>query len=115
MRIPAFLLPLPDAPVRLEGEARDNLYKATRTRVLSGLTIVYAFFYTTRSVLDVVKKPLIDAHIYNADQLGTLGTCLLGAYAVGKLFLTPTTFVTKAPKIGGKAFADIHPPAMTPM
>lgn len=85
MRIPAFLRPLPDAAVRLEGDARDTLYRSTRTRVLSGLTIVYAFFYTTRSVLDVVKKPLIDAHIYDADQLGTLGTCLLGAYAVGKL------------------------------
>jgi OPA family sugar phosphate sensor protein UhpC-like MFS transporter len=85
MRIPAFLQPLPDAALRLEGAARDSLYRVARTRVLAALTLVYAFFYTTRGVLDVVKKPLIDAGVYDADQLGTIGTCLLGAYAVGKL------------------------------
>ena len=85
MRLPAFLQPLPDAAFRLEGTARDALYRATRGRVLGALTLIYAFFYTTRGVLDVVKKPLIDANVYDADQLGTLGTCLLGAYAVGKL------------------------------
>jgi OPA family sugar phosphate sensor protein UhpC-like MFS transporter len=36
-------------------------------------------------VLDVAKKPRIDANIYDADQLGTIGSCLLVAYAVGKL------------------------------
>lgn len=85
MRIPAALAPLPDAALRLEGAARDALYKAARTRVIVALTLIYAFFYTTRGVLDVVKKPLIDANIYDADQLGTLGTFLLGSYAVGKL------------------------------
>jgi len=85
MRVPAFLKPLPESAHRLEAAARDTLYRATRTRLLVGLTLVYAFFYTTRGVLDVVKKPLIDANVYDADQLGTLGTCLLGAYAVGKL------------------------------
>ncbi|HEY3217099.1 MAG TPA: MFS transporter [Candidatus Eisenbacteria bacterium] len=85
MRIPAFLQPLPDAALRLEGATRDVLYRTARGRVLAALTLIYAFFYTTRGVLDVVKKPLLDAGIYDADQLGTLGTCLLGAYAVGKL------------------------------
>src|SRR5262245_40831106 len=85
MRILGALRPLPDAVIRLEGAARDRLYRATRTRVLSTLTLVYAFFYTTRGALDVVKKPLLDAGIYDADQLGTIGTCLLSAYAVGKL------------------------------
>ena len=85
LNVPAFLRPLPDAAKQLEGSARDLLYRATRTRVITALTLVYAFFYTTRSVLDVVKKPLIDANVYDADQLGTIGTCLLLAYAVGKL------------------------------
>jgi OPA family sugar phosphate sensor protein UhpC-like MFS transporter len=53
--------------------------------MLAGLTVVYAFFYTTRSTLDVVKKPLLDAGVFDADQLGTIGTCLLIAYAFGKL------------------------------
>src|SRR5262249_13297805 len=57
----------------------------SRRRTLTGLTLLYAFFYTTRGVLDVVKKPLLDANVYDADQLGTIGTCLLVAYAVGKL------------------------------
>src|SRR5205085_11255756 len=85
MRIPAMLRPLPDSPLRLEGVTRDALYRAMRSRLLIALTLMYAFFYTARGVLDVVKKPLIDAGIYDAGQLGTLGTCLLGAYAVGKL------------------------------
>lgn len=85
MRVPAFLAPLPDAAIRLEGAARDALYRAARARVITALTLLYAFFYTTRGVLDVVKKPLLDAGVYDADQLGTLGTVLLGAYAVGKL------------------------------
>jgi OPA family sugar phosphate sensor protein UhpC-like MFS transporter len=84
MAVPAFLQPLPDAAFRLEGAARDALYRSTRRGMLAGLTLIYAF-YTTRSVLDVVKKPLMDAGVYDADQLGVLGTCLLGAYAVGKL------------------------------
>jgi OPA family sugar phosphate sensor protein UhpC-like MFS transporter len=85
MRIPAILRPLPDAALRLEGAARDALYRVSRTRVLTALTLMYAFFYTARGVLDVVKKPLLDGGIFDADQLGTIGTCLLGAYAVGKL------------------------------
>src|SRR5258705_2267475 len=85
MGLPAFLQPLPDAAVRMEVAARDALYRATRTRMLAALTLIYAFFYTTRSVLDVVKKPLIDAGIYDADQLGVIGTCLLTSYAFGKL------------------------------
>ena len=83
-RVPAFLEPLPDAAVRLEGAARDALYRVTRTRLLAALTIVYAFFYVARGALDVVKKPLLDAGVYDADQLGTIGTCLLVAYAFGK-------------------------------
>ena len=85
MQVPAFLRPLPDAPVRLEAAARDAAYRVTRSRVLAALTLLYAFFYTARGVLDVVKQPLLDAGVFDADQLGTIGTCLLGAYAVGKL------------------------------
>src|SRR5262249_34425478 len=33
----------------------------------------------------VVKKPLLDAGVYDATQLGLIGACLLGAYSVGKL------------------------------
>src|SRR4051812_24632327 len=83
--VPAFLRPLPDAAVKLEGATRDALYRVTRTRTITALTLAYAFFYTTRSVLDVVKKPLLDANIYDADELGTIGTCLLMGYAIGKL------------------------------
>ena len=83
--VPRFLEPLPDLAIRIEGGARDALYRATRARMIVALTLIYAFFYTTRGVLDVVKKPLIDAGLFDADQLGTIGTCLLVAYAFGKL------------------------------
>ena len=85
MKVPAWLLPLPEAPPVTDAAQVQRAYVSTRRRVLATLTLVYAFFYTTRSVLDVVKKPLIDANIFDADQRGTIGTCLLIAYAVGKL------------------------------
>jgi len=53
--------------------------------MLIGVTAVYSFYYVTRAVLDVAKKPLISAGVFDADQLGTIGAMMTGAYAVGKL------------------------------
>ena len=80
----AFLKPRPDAPP-LPAAIVDSTFKSWRMTMLVTLTLLYGFYYTCRIGLSVVKKPLIDAGIFNKDELGTIGACTLGAYAVGKL------------------------------
>jgi OPA family sugar phosphate sensor protein UhpC-like MFS transporter len=80
----SFLKPLPDAR-RLPDALVAPTFKQMRASMLVSLTVVYSFYYTCRIGLSVTKKPLIDAGLFNKDELGTIGACLLGAYAVGKL------------------------------
>ncbi len=65
-------------------EQIDLLYKRSRLYVMLSLTIGYGFLYTTRLPLSIVKKPLIDAGIFSAEQLGVIGSSMFWAYAVGK-------------------------------
>jgi len=53
--------------------------------MLIGVTAVYTCYYLVRSVLDVAKKPIIEAGVFDAEQLGTIGAMMTGAYGVGKL------------------------------
>ena len=80
--------------------------------MLASVTVAYAFFYTARTALDIVKKPLLDAGIFDANELGTIGTCLLLAYAFGKLisgFLADRVHVARllALGLGGSAILNI--------
>ncbi len=79
-----FLRPLPDAPL-LTGERQAAAYRAGRMVMLIGVTATYSCYYLTRAVLDVAKKPMIGAGVFDADQLGTIGAMMTAAYAVGKL------------------------------
>lgn len=63
----------------------DTLYRRHRFRVLVAITIGYAFAYTCRLALSVVKKPLIDEGIFSPQDLGLIGSALFYAYALGKL------------------------------
>ncbi|MDP9200099.1 MAG: MFS transporter [Pseudomonadota bacterium] len=63
----------------------DRLYRRHRFRVLVAITIGYAFAYTCRLALSVVKKPLIDEGIFSPADLGLIGSALFYAYAFGKL------------------------------
>jgi OPA family sugar phosphate sensor protein UhpC-like MFS transporter len=63
----------------------DALYHRHRARVLVAITIGYAFSYTCRLALSVVKKPLIDAGIFSPQDLGLIGSALFYTYALGKL------------------------------
>ncbi len=85
MQLPSFLRPLPDAPRIADAQRADKAFRSTRIGILVALTIVYGFFYTCRIGLSVVKKPLLDAGIFNATELGQIGACLLWGYALGKL------------------------------
>ncbi len=49
------------------------------------ITIGYAFAYTCRLALSVVKKPLIDEGIFSPQELGLIGSALFYTYAAGKL------------------------------
>jgi OPA family sugar phosphate sensor protein UhpC-like MFS transporter len=83
--VTGFLKPLPDATPVDDAGARDAAYARGRVTTLVGITAVYSFYYVVRAVLDVAKKPLISAGVFDADQLGTIGAMMTGAYAVGKL------------------------------
>ncbi len=63
----------------------DALYRRNRFRVLIAITIGYAFAYTCRLALSVVKKPLIDEGIFSPQDLGLIGSALFYSYALGKL------------------------------
>ncbi|MGD1031374.1 MAG: MFS transporter [Opitutaceae bacterium] len=63
----------------------DRLYRRHRLLVILAITLGYGIAYTCRLGLSVAKKPLIDANLFSADDLGKIGSMLLVAYAVGKL------------------------------
>jgi OPA family sugar phosphate sensor protein UhpC-like MFS transporter len=59
-------------------------YRALRRTTFLAVTGGYAFYYVARMSLSVAKKPLIDAGIADAEELGRVGAVLLATYAVGK-------------------------------
>ena len=74
----------PDIPV-LEDEARiRRMYERKRRNVFWTLMIGYSFFYVCRAALSVMKKPMIDAGVANAEELGRIGSAMLLTYAFGK-------------------------------
>ena len=74
-----------DQPLLQDKAQIDRLYRRHRIGILLAITLGYGIAYTCRLGLSVVKKPLIDANIFSADDLGKIGSTLLYAYAVGKL------------------------------
>ncbi len=75
----------PAAPALADRATVDSLFRQHRTRILVAITIGYAFAYTCRLALSVVKKPLIDAGIFSPQDLGLIGSALFYTYAFGKL------------------------------
>lgn len=57
---------------------------SVRYRILTAITLGYGLTYTCRLAIGVVKKPLIDQGIFTATELGTIGSALFFAYAIGK-------------------------------
>jgi OPA family sugar phosphate sensor protein UhpC-like MFS transporter len=75
----------PDRPLIDDRVRIDTLFRSYRMRVMLAITVGYAFAYTCRLALSVVKKPLIDAGIFSPTDLGLIGSALLYTYAFGKL------------------------------
>lgn len=72
----------PDAAALAPDPARQARMKWS---VFASITLGYGFYYVCRLSLNVIKKPLIDAGLFDARQLGLIGSALFLAYAMGRL------------------------------
>lgn len=80
-----FLATGPDLPRIPDREEQDRRYRTHRLRVMLAITLGYGLAYTLRLGLAVVKKPLIDQGLFDAAQLGVIGSAIFYGYAFGKL------------------------------
>lgn len=74
----------PDIPLRTDIDVEDA-FRRQRLKIIIAITLGYAFSYTCRLAINVVKKPLIDGGIFTPDDLGQIGSALFYSYAAGKL------------------------------
>lgn len=62
---------------------RKYLRKLQWSSFLAG-TVGYSLYYVCRTSLNVVKKPIMESGLLDAQQLGVVGSVLLFSYAIGK-------------------------------
>lgn len=74
----------PAAPPLTDPGTIRRGYERKRWSIFLSLILGYAFFYTCRLGLAVTKKPLLDAGIMSASELGLVGSVMLYVYAIGK-------------------------------
>ncbi|RLD83017.1 MAG: MFS transporter [Bacteroidetes bacterium] len=74
-----------DIPQIKDSAEINSLYKKNRMKVLLSITFGYGLLYTSRLALSIVKKPLIDGGIFDANDLGLIGSGIFYGYAFGKL------------------------------
>lgn len=67
-------------------EEISRLYRWNRPAILASVTLGYGLLYTCRLPFSVIKKPLIDEGVMNAEQLGRIGMAFAIGYAVSKFF-----------------------------
>ncbi len=83
--VPPHLRTRPDLPRLSDAAEIDRKYRQHRWSTFLAITVGYSFFYTTRLTLAVAKKPMMDAGLVDAEQLGRIGFVLYLAYAFGRL------------------------------
>ena len=77
----------PDTPrLQISKEQLRKMYEYKRWSVFLGIWVGYGIFYVNRLGFSIVKKPIIDAGLLDAAQLGKIGSITLIAYALGKFF-----------------------------
>jgi len=82
--IARFFLTGPDAtPLTDEAEIKRR-YRRSRISVFLSITLGYAMYYVVRQGFAVVKKPLLEAGIFNAFQIGSIGSVFFLTYMIGK-------------------------------
>jgi OPA family sugar phosphate sensor protein UhpC-like MFS transporter len=72
----------PDATIL---SADPGRMRRLQWQVFLAITFGYGFFYVCRLSLNVIKKPLIDAGLFDPAQLGQIGSALFFTYAAGRL------------------------------
>mgnify|MGYP001294818440 CR=1 FL=1 len=76
----------PDAvPLTDESEIRHQ-YRARRVSVFLSITLGYAMYYVVRQGFAVVKKPLLETGVFDAMQIGPIGSVFFVTYMLGKCF-----------------------------
>ena len=79
-----FFLTGPDAvPLTDEAEIKRR-YRRSRISVFLSITLGYAMYYVVRQGYSVVKKPLMEAKVFDPLQLGKIGSVFFITYMVGK-------------------------------
>lgn len=84
-KIQKFFAPSPAKELINDKSLLIKKYKMDKWSVFLSAMFGYAFFYVCRLSLSVIKKPLVDAEIFNPAQLGQIGSALFFSYAIGKL------------------------------
>ncbi len=75
----------PDKPLITDNmEKAKALFNSKQRSLFISITLGYAFFYVCRLNFSVVKKPLMDNGILDANQIGTMGMVFFFTYAIGK-------------------------------
>jgi len=85
LKILSFWATGPDRPVTLSEDDIKSEFHKKRTSVLWSVVLGYGIFYIGRLTISVAKKPMMDAGILDATQLGIIGSLLFYTYAFGKL------------------------------
>ena len=67
-------------------EAVRRELKSRRWTVFLTITFGYGFYYVCRLSFSVAKKTMVDEGVFDAAQMGFIGSALFFAYAFGKLF-----------------------------
>ena len=79
-----FFLTGPNAvPLNEEAEIKRR-YRKSRISVFLSITLGYAMYYVVRQGFAVVKKPLLQAGLFDPLQLGTIGSVFFVTYMIGK-------------------------------
>ena len=73
-------------PIRtdLDEQGQRKYHRSLALQSFIAGTLGYSFYYVCRAALNVMKKPIIDSGLLDADQLGTIGAVTLATYAIGK-------------------------------
>lgn len=68
----------------LDDKGQQKLHRSLAFQSFVAGTLGYSFYYVCRAAINVMKKPIIDSGLLDADQLGTIGAVSLATYAIGK-------------------------------
>jgi len=74
----------PEAAPLTDATEIKRRYRRSRISVFLSITFGYAMYYVIRQSYAVVKKPLLDTGVFDAAQLGAIGSVFYLTYMIGK-------------------------------